>query len=129
MNSLDMKNNNLLKVGQQDLVHYPQLAQALSDVNRLVSDVGSMDKREQSELLDQLEKFLPTLAAHPRGYKVVVEMVCQFKESLLDRVVRILSRNFIPLRGSSWCQVPAGQPHPPAQGAAAELDQRIFLPH
>jgi hypothetical protein len=111
MDSLD----NWLVVGQQDLVHYPQLAHALSDVNRLVSDMGSMDKREQNELLDQLEKFLPTLAAHPRGYKVVVEMVCQFKKSLLDRVVRILSRKFIPLSEI-------------AAGAKCLLDSLTLLP-
>ena len=87
--------------GQADLVHYPQLAHALSDVNRLVRDMGSMDKREQGELLDQLERFLHILAAHPRGYKVVVEMVRQFKESMPDRVVRILSREFIPLSDRS----------------------------
>ena len=54
MYSLDMRNHKLTMVGQADLVHYPQLANALSDVNRLGRNMGSLDKREQSELLDQL---------------------------------------------------------------------------
>ena len=53
--------------------------------------------REQRQLLDQLERFLPTLAAHRVGYKAVVEMVRQFAGDLLDKVVRIMSREFILL--------------------------------
>merc|ERR1712096_224997 len=105
----DVKDDSLVmgsivtEFNEEDLIDCPQLAQAVSEDSRLIRDLGCMSTREQRQLLDQLEQFLPTLAAHPLGYKVVVEMVRQFEEDLLDRVVRILSREFILLS-----QVPAG---------------------
>ena len=64
--------------------------------------MGNMTTREQS----QLEQSLITFPAHPVGYKVVVEIVRQFAGDLLDKVVRILSREFILLSqvqtGAKW---------------------------
>ena len=71
--------------------------------------------REQRQLLEQLEQLLPTLAAHRVGYKAVVEMVRQFAGDLLDKVVRILSRELILL---SQVQT----------GAKCLLDSRPSLP-
>ena len=69
--------------------------------------MGSMTDGEQENPMDQLEQFLPTLAAHPVGYKVVVQMVKQFHGTLLDRVVRILAREFLLFSSPSPCVVPS----------------------
>ena len=42
--------------------------------------MGSMTDGEQENLMDQLEQFLPTLAAHPVGFiQVVAKMIQQFQ--------------------------------------------------
>ena len=78
----------------------PQLAQAVCEDSSLVRDMGTMTMGEQENLIDQLAQFLPSLAAHPVGYKVVVRMVEQFQGMLLDMVVRILAREFLLLSQS-----------------------------
>ena len=103
--------NNL----QLDLVDHPLLSLALSGEGSLIRDMGSMSREEQRELLDQVEKFLPTLAAHPVGYKTVVEMVHQFKEDLLERVIRTISSKMFSISQT-------------AAGARCLLDSLSFLP-
>ena len=95
--------NIVTQFSDLDLVECPLLGQAVSSESSLVMDMSSMSTRHKIVLLDQLEKFLPTLAAHPVGYKVVVEMMRQLQDNLLDRLVRILSREFFNLS-----QAPAG---------------------
>jgi len=104
--------NNL---SQLDLVDYPLLALALSGEGSLIRDMGSMSREEQRELLDQVEKFLPKLAAHPVGYKTVVEMVHQFKEDVLERVIRTISSKMFSISQT-------------AAGARCLLDSLAFLP-
>eukprot|EP00092_Neocalanus_flemingeri_P039913 GFUD01043473.1.p1 GENE.GFUD01043473.1~~GFUD01043473.1.p1 ORF type:complete len:481 (-),score=199.71 GFUD01043473.1:95-1468(-) len=101
--SMSMIGNIGTQFSELDLLHCPQLAQAVSEDSRLTRDMGIMSTREQRQLLDELEQFLPTLGAHHVGYKVVVEMVRQFEGTLLDRLVGILTREFFLLS-----QTPAG---------------------
>jgi len=92
--------NSAQQFSDIDLMRCPQLAQALCEDSSLARDMGSMAMGEQVKLMDQLEEFFPALAAHPVGYKVVVRMVQQFRGILLDRVVRILAREFLLLSQS-----------------------------
>jgi len=80
-----------------DLIRCPQLSQALCEDSTLVRNLATMSKVEQSHLLDQLEQFIPSLANHNVGYRVVLEMIRQFNGVLLERLVRILSREFFSL--------------------------------
>ena len=89
----------------------------MTDDSRLAKDMSNMTTREQRQLLDQLEQFLPV---SPVGFKVLVEIVRQFAGDQLDNV--ILSRELILLSqvpAGARCQVPAGQAHQSAQGVAA----------
>ena len=95
--------NIVTDFSELDLTDWPQLAQAVSEDSRMVRGLGNMSTREQGQLFDQLEQFLPKLASHSIGYNVVVEMVRQFEGTLLDRLVRILCGEFILLS-----QSPAG---------------------
>jgi hypothetical protein len=58
-----------------------------------------MPDGEQEKQMDQLEQFLPTLAAHPVGFVVVVKLFQQF-QWMMDRVIRILARVFLLLSQS-----------------------------
>jgi len=80
-----------------DLIRCPQLSQALCEDSNLVRNLGSMSRGEQNHLLDQLEQFIPSLANHNVGYRVVLEMIRQFNGELLRRLARILSGEFFSL--------------------------------
>ena len=110
------------KFCELDLMDCPQLARAVIEDNRLAKDMGNMTTREQRQLLDQLEQFLPV---HPVGFK----MVRQFAGDLLHNVVRILTRKLILLSQvptGARCQLPAGQPHQSVHGAAAVHGPRLL---
>jgi len=83
-----------------DLMRCPQLSHAICEESNLLSNMCSMSMGEQRHLVNQLEPFLPTVAAHHVGYRVVLEMVRQFPRVLVEKVVRILSKEFFSLAQS-----------------------------
>jgi len=85
-----------------DLMRCPQLSHALCEDSNLLGNMAKMTNGELNHLLDQLEPFLPSLGAHPVGHKVVVAMIHNFDGILLERLVRILTKEFVFLAQSNF---------------------------
>ena len=90
--------------------------------------MGSMTVGERENLMDQIEQFLPTLAAHHLGFKVVVEMVQHFQGMLLDRVVRIRRVAVaIPVCRTACLTCPLAMPRELQQNAAVSTHSKLQM--
>jgi len=78
----------------QDISNCPILEKALVSDENFLSSLCHMDNVSQNDCFSQLKDFIPSLAAHPTGHRVVISMIQSFSKMLKEKILIILISEF-----------------------------------